>query len=191
MHHKACRLVEHKQVVILIYYVKRNVFRQYFQPAPLVRHHECDHIPRPHYAVGLGGLAVDPDVVFLYGELDPVAGSVFHMGGEVFVHPHRRLSLVEFKAEMLEHFLFFVLVSFFVSSITVCECQVSGHFICRQHFLHVGIGMIVHKCQKASARSVESDGSGFSGTLVMSLVRYRVTDEPIRSGSSDISGVCL
>ena len=68
-----CRLVEHQKVVVFIYYVERNVLRQYFKASSLVWHDECHHISRTDDAVCLCDLVVDPYIVLLDGALDAVA----------------------------------------------------------------------------------------------------------------------
>ena len=102
------RLVDDKHIVILVDYVQRNVFRKDFQSTPLVRHHECDNVSRPDDAVRFRNPVVHPNIVLPDCALDAMPRGVFHMGGQIFVHPHRTLSLVYLETEMFEHLLFLI-----------------------------------------------------------------------------------
>ena len=109
MYHQSGRLVKYQKILILVYYVQRDVLRQDFQPASLVRHHKCDDVSRSDYAVRLRCLSVYLYIFLFDGQLDTVPGGVFHMGGEIFVYAHGSLAFVQLEAEMLEHLLLLVL----------------------------------------------------------------------------------
>ena len=96
--------VDYQHVLILVHDVQGDVFRQDFDAPPLIGHDEPDHVAGADDRVRLGGLVIDQDVSVLDGQLDPVSGGAFQMGGEVFVDPDGRLSLVGDQPEMLEHF---------------------------------------------------------------------------------------
>ena len=102
-------LVDNEDVVVLVGDVQRDVLRQDFHAAPLVRHHELDDVAGADDGIGLGGLVVDEDVAELDGLLDAVAGGVFLVGGDELVHTQGRLAFVGHQAEMFEHFLLVLL----------------------------------------------------------------------------------
>ena len=123
MHHHPGGLVHDQHVVVFVDYVKRDVLRQYLHsPAP-VGHHEADDVVRAHYVIGLHDLVAHPDVAFLYGSLDAVAGGILEMRGHELVHAHRRLPRVDGQAEMLEHPLLLV----FGLQVVKLEIVESGH----------------------------------------------------------------
>ena len=108
MDHQAGGLVDHQEVVVLIDNVERNRLGLDLDAAPLVGHHEGDHVERLDLVVGLDHLVVHADVTGLDGQLHAVARGVLHMVRKVFVDAQQRLPAVDDHAEMLEHFLLLV-----------------------------------------------------------------------------------
>ena len=109
MHHHTRLFIKHQHIIILVNNVEWNVLRKDFQSPSLVRHHKCDDITRTHYIIGLDYFIVHTDVVSLDRKLDSVTRGVLHMGGQILVHTHWSLALVDVKAVVLEHLLLFVL----------------------------------------------------------------------------------
>ena len=108
MHHHPGGLVDDHEVVVLVNYVKGDVFRENLKSAALIGHHELDYVLRAHYVICLGGDIVDQHVTGLYGLLDAAAGGVFLMRGNELVYAHRLLAAVCHQTEMLVQDVFFV-----------------------------------------------------------------------------------
>ena len=67
-HHSGGLVYDH-EVIVLIYNVKGNVFREDLQPAALIRHHELYHVLRTDYVIGLCRDIVNQHVPGLNGLL--------------------------------------------------------------------------------------------------------------------------
>ena len=106
MYHHPGRLVDDEHIIVLVYYVKRNVLRKNLHPAPAIRHHEADDIARAYYEVGLDDLVAHVHISGLEGLLHAAAGGVLHVGRHVAVDAHGGLPLVHLKPEMFEKLLF-------------------------------------------------------------------------------------
>ena len=110
MHHHTGFLVQDKHIIILIYDVKRDIFRKDFQTTPLIWHHKSHHITGTDYVVCLYDLFVDSYVFRFDSKLDTMARSIFHMRCKILVHTHRNLTGSNVEAIMLKHFLLFILI---------------------------------------------------------------------------------
>ena len=73
VHNHSGRFVYHKDVIVFINYVKRNIFRQNLKSAPLIWHHELNYIPRLDDAVRLCDSFVYADIFLLYCKLNTVS----------------------------------------------------------------------------------------------------------------------
>ena len=102
VHHHAGRLVHHQHVIVFIYYIQGNVFREYLQAAALVRHNELDHVARTDHVVGLYGNVVHQHIAHLDGLLHPAPGGVLLVRGNELVYTHRLLPPVGDKTKMLK-----------------------------------------------------------------------------------------
>ena len=111
------RFVHDQHVLVLIDDVQGNVLRKDFHAPAFVGHHELDDVAGADDGIGLRGLVVHEDIAQLDGLLDPVPGRPFLVGGNEFVHPEGRLSLVRDQAEMLKEFFFLVVGHFFSAGI--------------------------------------------------------------------------
>ena len=115
MHHHTGLFVKNQQIIIFIYNIQRNVFRQNLQAATLVRHHKLDHISGAHYIISLDDLVIDPYIFSLYSQLYAMTGSIFHMRGKIFIHSHRYLTGRNIEAVMFEHFLLLIFVRYLIT----------------------------------------------------------------------------
>ena len=116
MHDHSGLFVEHKHILILIDNVQRDILRKDLQSPPLVRHHKSHHIARTDNVVRFDDLVVDSYVISLDCQLDTMAGSIFHVRGQILVHPDRHLTGGDVKAVVPEHLLLLVLICDFIAS---------------------------------------------------------------------------
>lgn len=103
MYDHSGRLVHHEKILVLIYYIQRNILRLNLETFSFIRHYETDDIARTDNQVSLGYLVIHPHISVLYGELHPMSGSVHKMASHIFIHPQRSLPVIHIHAEMLEH----------------------------------------------------------------------------------------
>ena len=103
-------LIEHEDVIILMYDIERNSLRKDLKSPALIRHDELHDISRAYHIVCLYYLVVDTYVFCLDRQLYSVTRGIFHMCSEVLVHAHRHLTCRDIETVMLEHLLLFILI---------------------------------------------------------------------------------
>ena len=85
MHDKSCRFVNHQQIVILIYNIKRNVLGDNLKLVAWTVHYHLHHIQRFYPVVALYSLAIDKNATRLCSLLHAVAGRFLQTGYQKFV----------------------------------------------------------------------------------------------------------
>ena len=105
MDHHARRLVHHKQVIILIDDVERDVLGNDFGGVTRTVHHDLHHIAGTHLVVRLLGLAVDQDVSGIGSILYAVAACAYDTVHQELIDAQRSLSPVGHESEVFEQLL--------------------------------------------------------------------------------------
>ena len=103
MYDQACRLIHHQQIIVLIYYIQRDIFGDNLQFPAWAIHHDRNHIQRFHPVITFHRLIVHQDTTHLSRQLDAVTGSAHHTVYQELIHPEQGLPLVRYEAEMLIH----------------------------------------------------------------------------------------
>ena len=119
VNHHTGRFVYDQKVIILIYYVERDILRKHLETPSFVWHHKADDITWAHYHIGLGNFVSETDIAILYCTLHPVAGSVHKMAGHILVNAKRSLPHIHIEPEMLEHPLLIILHRGFITGSTL------------------------------------------------------------------------
>ena len=111
VHHQAGRLVDDHQLVVLINYVKGNVFGFYGRVVVRTVKHQRDDIARTHLVVALHRLAVHVDETRVSSLLDTVARRVLYVLRHKLVDAYRLLPPVYLHAQVFVE-LFYVVQLF-------------------------------------------------------------------------------
>ena len=101
MNHHAGRLVDHQQLVVLIYHIQRYLLRDNLPVAFGTVQYQRDDIIGLDLVVALDGLVVYTDAAGLCSLLDAVSTGIAHMIHQELVNAHSVLTLVHLYAPML------------------------------------------------------------------------------------------
>ena len=131
VHHQTGRFVHYHQILVLIYYIKGDVFGDDFILIAWTVHHHSDYIHRLHLIAAFHSLAVRHYEACIGSLLDAIARRVRQAVEQILVHPHHLLPLVHHHTEV------FIELRLVTHRLYVVQLIII--YIIRQFFYHHGI----------------------------------------------------
>ena len=124
MHHHACRFVYHHELIILVYYIERNILSTNGVIMSWTIEHQRYHVACTHLKVTLHSLTINKDEACIGSILYSITTGMRHTVGKVFVYTHRSLSWVYHYLAM-----FIELVFIRVSAIIIYAIDIAFYAI--------------------------------------------------------------
>ena len=103
MNHQSCRLIHHQQIIVFIYYIKRDILRYNLKIITGTIHHNAHHITRLDLIAALHRLPIHNHAICISRLLDTITRGLLHPVGKEFINTKQLLPLICHKTKMLIH----------------------------------------------------------------------------------------